>query len=157
MISEYNVKKLCRDDISLIENYAEAIADSDNIWHCHHRDEIRILPSGMVALRSMKELIENGRYYGCPANELIFMKNEDHKALHARYQKCSSETRAKLSKIHTGMKGTRNGVKLSDETKAKLRAANLGKKHTEEQKRKISEANKIRWANYRASKEVENV
>ena len=154
MISERYVKKFCCEDISLIENYAEAISDKENIWHCHHRDEIRELPSGMVVLRSMQELIENGRYFNCPANELIFMKNEDHKALHARHQKCSAETRAKLSKIHTGMKGTRNGVKLSDETKAKLRAANLGKKHTEEERKKISEANKLRWAKYRASKEV---
>ena len=154
MISERYVKQFCCEEISLIENYAEAIADKENIWHCHHRDEIRVLPSGMVVLRSMQELKENGRYYNCPANELIFMKNEDHKALHAHYQKCSAETKAKMSKIHTGMKGTRNGVKLSDETKAKLRAANLGKKHTEEERKKISEANKLRWAKYRANKEV---
>lgn len=82
-----NIKymKYCKEDISLIENYEKAIADKENMWDCHHRDEVRVLPSGLVVLRTMEELIENGRYYDCPANELIFMKREDHLALHGKY------------------------------------------------------------------------
>lgn len=152
MISETRAKSFCREDISLIENYQEAIDDKETMWHCHHRDEIRFLPSGMIALRSKQELIENCRYYSCPANELIFMRSKEHRALHSHHQKCSDETKEKLRKFNLGKTSPRKGVKLSEETKAKLRAANLGKKHTEEERKKISEANKIRWA--KARKEV---
>jgi hypothetical protein len=62
MISEYRAKKYCADDISLIENYDKAINDSA-IWDCHHRDEIRVLPSGMIAIRSVSELKENVAIY----------------------------------------------------------------------------------------------
>ena len=84
MFNLTNAKQYCKEDISLVENYDKAIADT-SMWVIHHRDEIRILPSGMVALRSKNDLIENGRYWKCPANELIFMKFEEHKALHNKY------------------------------------------------------------------------
>lgn len=154
MISEKQVKAFCREDISLIENYQEAVADKETMWHCHHRDEIRFLPSGMVALRSKQELKENGRYYHCPANELIFMRSKEHRALHSHYQKCSDETKEKLRKFNLGKTSPRKGVKLSEETKAKLRAANLGKKHTPEDIQKMREAQLNRWA--KARKEVED-
>lgn len=81
MISSH-VNKFCKEDPSMIENYYKAIADETQTWHCHHRDEIRTLPSGMVVIRSKEELIENGRYYHCPANELIFLRHADHSKLH---------------------------------------------------------------------------
>ena len=84
MISEYRAKKYCIDDISLIENYDKAINDSA-IWDCHHRDEIKVLPSGMIAIRAASELKENGRYYDCPANELIFLSRKEHWKLHSKY------------------------------------------------------------------------
>ena len=31
-----NVKLFCCEDASNIENYDKAIADKENIWHCHH-------------------------------------------------------------------------------------------------------------------------
>ena len=34
-----NVKKFCCEDISKIENYAAAIADTTQTWECHHRME----------------------------------------------------------------------------------------------------------------------
>lgn len=86
MIKLKTVKKYCREDIALIENYEEAIADKENSWDCHHRDEIRVLPSGMVVLRTPEELKENGRYWKCPANELIFLKHGDHTKLHGKYR-----------------------------------------------------------------------
>jgi len=175
MISFRKAHWFCKDDISLIENYEEAV-NSEEIWDVHHRDEIRILPSGVIALRSRQELKDNGRYFKCPANELIFMSHTEHAKLHAKYRKCehssgyhftrkhpcfgkplSEEHKAKLRLAHLGKVSPRKGKHLTDEQKAKLRAANLGKKHTEEERKKISEANKIRWANYRASKEVEHV
>lgn len=77
-----NTKKFCKEDPSMIENYDKAIADETQIWHCHHRDEIRTLPSGMIAIHSREELKEIGRYYDCPANELIFLCPADHSKLH---------------------------------------------------------------------------
>lgn len=172
MIAYRKARWFCKDDISLIENYEKAI-NSAEMWDVHHRDEIRILPSGMVALRTREDLKEAGRYYKCPANELIFLSHSEHARLHGQYKDnsgrkrgyhftrkhpcighpLSEEHKAKLRAAHLGKVSPRKGVHLTDEQKAKLRAANLGKKHTEEEKRKISEANKIRWANYRDRKE----
>ena len=72
MIYLKNVKKFCKDDISLIENYDKAIADTKT-WVCHHRRE---------AIYSAKELIEIGEYYNRPACELIFLTITEHRRLH---------------------------------------------------------------------------
>ena len=78
MINFKKAKSYCREDISLIENYDKAMEDKTQTWECHHRDEYKVLPSGIVVIRSCNELIENGRYYKCPANELIFLTKEEH-------------------------------------------------------------------------------
>lgn len=57
MICIYAVKKFCKEYPSMIENYDKAIADKTQTWHCHHRDEIRTLPSGVTVIRSREELI----------------------------------------------------------------------------------------------------
>lgn len=107
--------RYCREDLSLVENYAEALADNTRTWHIHHRDEIKILPSGMVVRRSIQDLIDAGRYYNCPANELIFVTPELHNTMHFR-----------------GCVGPRKGSTLSTETRKKLREANLGKHYSPE-------------------------
>ena len=107
----------------LIENYEQAIEDKTQIWVCHHRDEIRKLPSGMVAVRSSEELIENGRYYNCPPNELIFLTKSEHAKLHADYiqhPKLSTETKQKMSKA-------RKGRKLTKEHKKNISKSHKGK------------------------------
>lgn len=76
------IRRYCREPIENIENYDVAVK-SDKKYNLHHRDEIRILPSGMLVLRRREELKENGRYYNCPANELIFLEEHEHKKLHA--------------------------------------------------------------------------
>ena len=100
MIQEKAARKYCREDISLIENYDKAIADKDVMWHCHHRDEVKVLPSGIVAIRTQWELRDDGRYFGCPANELIFLTPSEHHSLHAKYLylNISDETRERMSK-----------------------------------------------------------
>ena len=118
MICEIQAKKYCKEDISKIENYEKAIADKTQTWACHHRDEVKTLPSGIEVKRSIEELIENGRYYHCPANELIFLTQSEHNRLH------------------------NVGKHLSEEHKRKLIEANKGKTHSEETKRKIGEASK---------------
>lgn len=114
MIDEAHVKQYCRDPFPYIENYSEAYADPNETWVCHHCDEIRFLPSGMVSIRSKAELIENGRYYSCPANELIFMRKSDHIKLHRKYSKYNYNYMKGVNaavKINTGKpKLTKHGV-----------------------------------------------
>ena len=74
MISKY-VNKYCCEDISLIENYDKAIADTKQIWHCHHRKEID-------ENLSLKQIKEQELYYNRPASELIFLTKSEHQALH---------------------------------------------------------------------------
>lgn len=77
-------EEVCCEDLSLIENYDKAINDTKVKWVLHHRDEYRILPSGMEVWRSKDELKENKRYYKVPANELIFLTPSEHTKLHNR-------------------------------------------------------------------------
>lgn len=102
MICIYAVKKFCKEDPSKIENYDKATADKTQTWHCHHRDEIRTLPSGMTVIRSREELIENGRYYNCPANELIFLTKSEHSKLHNTCRTHTEEAKIKISKSLKG-------------------------------------------------------
>ena len=78
MVNFKKAKSYCKEDISLIENYDKAMQDNTQTWECHHRDEYKVLPSGIIVIRTAQELIENGRYYKCPANELIFLTREEH-------------------------------------------------------------------------------
>ena len=36
------VKYFCKDDITKIENYELAMADTEEVWHCHHRLELTL-------------------------------------------------------------------------------------------------------------------
>ena len=74
---------LCENP-ELIENYEQAINDDTKTWICHHRDELKVLPSGIKVRRSQEELIANGRYYKCPPNELIFLTRSEHQKLHQK-------------------------------------------------------------------------
>lgn len=68
-------KKYCCEDLSLIENYQEAV-NSPEKWDCHHRLEIDLNKRAI-------ELMELGLYWNRPASELVFMTHKDHCALHA--------------------------------------------------------------------------
>jgi hypothetical protein len=43
----------------------------------------------MIAIRTREELIENGRYYNCPPNELIFLTKAEHSKIHGLTRKIS--------------------------------------------------------------------
>lgn len=125
ILSKKYAKLICCEDISLVENYDKAIADTTQTWILHHRDEIRVLPSGMIARRSVKELKENGRYYHCPANELIFMTHADHLSLHHKGKVLSKETKRKYHETRVGRESPRKNAVLTNETKKKLSLVNL--------------------------------
>ena len=126
MISKFHAHKFCKDDLSNIENYEKAISDTTRIWDLHHRDEIRVLPSGMIANRSRQELIENGRYFNCPANELIFLTHSEHQILHKKSVKISSD-----------VSDVKKGKHLTAETRQKISEARKGKTLSEEQRKQL--------------------
>ena len=131
MINEKNAKLYCKEDISKIKNYDKAIADTTQVWECHHMTETWWNCTA-------KDLIENECYYNRKACELIFLTQAEHKSLHHKCKTFSEETRRKISEA-------KKGKKLSEETRRKMSEAKKG--HTrspfsEEHRRKISEAKK---------------
>lgn len=149
MISIKNIQRFCKEDPSLIENYDKAVADTTQIWDCHHRLEIQ-----GDEVHSMEELKELGLYYHRPACELIFLTHSEHSSLHNKGEKnamyhfeYSEQTRKKMSESHKGKVGPNKGKKLSEETKNKIAKSHLGVKKkplSEETKRKISESQRKR-------------
>ena len=140
MINELQARKFCKEDISKIKNYDLAIADTTQVWHCHHMTETWWNCSA-------KDLIENECYYNRKACELIFLTPAVHNSLHHKgkhhteesrkkmseaKKNITDETRRKLSEAHKGKTSPRKGVTLSDETR-----------------RKLSEVKKIYWAKKR--------
>lgn len=98
----------CCEDISLIENYEEAI-NSKERYNCHHRlethDENGLLRD--VPITSSK-LIEMNLYYNRPAKELIFLTLSEHQKIHHS------------SKVYRGMMSKRMSERIvSKETRDK--------------------------------------
>ena len=71
----------CRNP-ELIENYAEAIADTTQIWEVHHRRE---------EFYSYAELIERGEYFDVSPEELIFLTRAEHRKIDS---KCKRQSEA---------------------------------------------------------------
>ena len=137
MINERNAKKLCKEDISKIENYDKAIADTTQVWDLHHRTEI-------WWNCSKKELIENECYYHRKACELIFLTHSEHIRLHRKGKYWSEDTRRKMSEAKKGRTFTEEHRRnMSEAQKGKV-PWNKGKKgiYSEETIKKMSEANK---------------
>lgn len=103
MINEFYAKKFCAEDISLIQNYEQAIADNTQTWECHHRLEIQ----GKF-INSPKLLKKCGLYDNVPAWQLIFLTKSEHRRLHMfgntnrRGKRHSTEARRKMSEAHRG-------------------------------------------------------
>lgn len=136
MINEIVTKKYCKEDLSKIENYDKAIADTTQVWDLHHRTEIWWNCSA-------KDLIENECYYNRKACELIFLTHAEHTTLHNIHM---SEDRRK--KMSVSMQGKNKGKFHSEEARRKMSIARKGKTpfkghhYSEEAKRKLSEARK---------------
>lgn len=67
-------------EYEMIENYEKAKSDNFVGWHCHHRLELHPDNTIRFTVDSLKKL---GLYYKRPANELIFLKIEEHARKHA--------------------------------------------------------------------------
>lgn len=103
MVYERNVKEYCCEDISKIENYDKAVADTTQTWECHHRMEL--IETGAIVDSSRQDLIDWGIYYNRSADELIFLTHSEHQRLHTKGLKG---------------KGPFKGRSHSEETKRKI-------------------------------------
>ena len=131
MISKFWPRRFCSEPLENIENYQEAVWDTQ-LWDCHHRAEI--LPCGVY---SQEDLKKAGLYWNRPASELIFLRHGKHTALHAKNRKPDV-----IRRIAERMSMLNRGRKLSDETKRKMSESHKGRHHNEETKRKMSESRK---------------
>lgn len=123
MIKEGNAKKYCCEDISLIENYQEAIADQKRMWDIHHRREC---DENGKTLFTKKQLVEMNLYFKRPAAELIFVTRSMHWKMHK--EMC--------------IKGGKAGGKISGNTVGKKYGAINGKKGAIKQSIPILQFNK---------------
>lgn len=112
MIDERRTRKYCKDDISKIKNYDKAIADTTQVWHCHHMTET-------WWNCSKQDLIDNECYYNRKACELIFLTPAEHRRLHLKGTKFSDEHRRKLSE---SMKGKHH----NEESRRKMSESHKG-------------------------------
>ena len=134
MISCESIKRYCKDDISLIENYEKAMNDKMEVWDCHHRLETHDENGNIRAKGSdltVDELIAQNIYYNRPAKELIFLPKREHLRLHQSLRIMSEETKKKLSVINTGKI-------VPDYVREKLSITSTGRHHSEETKQLLS-------------------
>lgn len=115
MINEYYAKSYCCEELSLIENYELAIADTTQMWEIHHR---------RGTIYSKKDLKEIGEYYNRPAAELIFLTPTAHRQLHFK-----GVPRPDLK-----------GVPKSEEHKKAIGEAHIGIPRSEATKKAIGDA-----------------
>ena len=99
----FEQKRYCSEDISLIENYEKAKADDFKGWVIHHRLETHNL-DGTRRKRdlSIEDLTALDMYMYRPANELIFMRRDDHLSLHFKGKHISEEHKKRVSEANKG-------------------------------------------------------
>ena len=135
MICEYYAKKFCCEDLSLIENYDMAIADTTQTWHCHHRGEV--LPCGRFSIADLKKF---GLYFNRPAAELIFLTPFAHRQLHNKGVPKPYLKGVPLSEEHKkAISDSLKGVPLSEEHKKAISKAHKGVPKSEATKKAIGE------------------
>lgn len=121
----------CKDDVSKIENYEQAMNDKEHVWHCHHRLELTL--DGEFA-HSRAELQRLGMYFKRPYFELIFLKSAEHRKLHN--SSLPDKTRAKLA---DSAKRNWTGRHHSEESKTKMSKTHMGHKGYNAKKRAFTD------------------
>ena len=95
MINEKRVKCYCSEDISLIENYHEAIADEKRTWDIHHRRECDAEGRTLFTHKQLKEM---GLYLNRPAAELVFVTRSMHWKLHRELRSKGGKSPTRIEK-----------------------------------------------------------
>lgn len=125
-----------------IEKYELAKADNFKGWECHHR--LELIKTGAVVDSSKQDLIDWGIYYHRPADELIFMRREEHTKLHHKGKhiglKMSEDAKRKMSEAKKGKPAPNRGKHPSEEARRRMSEAKKGKPLSEEHKQMLSEA-----------------
>ena len=94
---------LCRNP-ELIENYDKAIADTTQVWDCHHRKE---------EFYSQKELKERNEYFDVPPEDLIFLTVAEHRKIDSFCKRMSESLKGKhLSEEHKRKIGKAHSKKI---------------------------------------------
>ena len=119
----------CCEDLSLIENYNDAIADKNEIWECHHRLEIQ----DGILVNTATDLMRKNLYWYRPASELIFLPRRVHIGIHTK-ARCSGvhKTSEQRKKISEGLKGNipwNKGKSWDDNIKEKISKNGTKGKH----------------------------
>lgn len=109
MVSTKQAKTFCCEDISLIENYEEAVKSKER-YDVHHK-------LGLWFKRQW--LIDNGFYYDQRAEMLVFMKCTEHTKLH--------QIGNQYNKGKTPWNKGKNGI-YSEETRTKMGDSQRGAK-----------------------------
>lgn len=135
MINEKCAHKYCKEDISKIKNYVQAVNDKTQVWDCHHMTET-------WWNCSKKDLIKNKCYYHRKACELIFLTHAEHARFHRKGKKLSEEARRKLSELNKGKSSPMKGNHHTEETRIKISESKKGKQRSDDTRRKISETMK---------------
>ena len=131
MINEKWAKLYCSENISLIENYHEAIADEEKMWDVHHRREC---DSEGRTLFTCKQLVDMNLYYKRPASELIFVTKSVHKKLHR-------EQMRNFSKIGGAIASKKRSIPILQFTLDGELVKEWPSLHEAERKLKISQSN----------------
>lgn len=126
MICIERVLCYCPVNYKQIENYEKAIADTETMWVCHHRNGEEF---------SVEWLKANNMYYNrTDPHEFIFLTPNEHKKRHMKItfsgKKLSSDRKSKISNTlkakgikppsRKGCAGPNKGKTLSKETKTKI-------------------------------------
>lgn len=114
MINETLARKYCREDITLIKNYTEAIADNTQTWICHHSNAEPF--TGFCR----KDLKKMNMYYKRPASELMFVTRSEHNTIHKKDMIISAEIRKKISE-------SEKDKHISEETRKKMSKTRKGR------------------------------
>lgn len=117
MISIKWSKQFCSEPLENIENYDKAVADKEHMWECHHIAEI--LPCGSYSREDLKKV---GLYWKRPASELVYLRHDEHRALHAKNRKPETSRR-----IAEKVAMRNRGRKASAETRRRLSLSHMGK------------------------------
>lgn len=121
------LKRYCYEP-ELVENYDKAIADTEQMWVCHHRVET-------IMCCGRDELISKGAYYDRPAHDIILLTRAEHRRVH-----------------NEGRNNPMLGRHLSEETRKRLSLINKGVPKTKLHKKRISKGATRRWRNLEARK-----
>lgn len=116
MISKNFVIKYCKD-FTKIENYDKAIADTTQIWHCHHRAEL---------VYTAKELKEKGMYYNVLPCDLIFLTHSEHRRLHMSFASNKFSMKNKHHSIEARKKISKNNYNKTEEGRKRMSIRSTG-------------------------------